>query len=332
MNILLSVILPTYNVASYLLSCLESIERQTYRNFEVLVVIDGATDGSYEIATTYSEKHSRFHVVWQENMGSGPARNKGLELAKGDFIVFIDPDDYVSDDYLEKLLALQERDDNDLVIVGGYTEHINSDGFLRYITKEQINPLVIEGEDNLKRAYPQLFQTETLDAPHHRLYRKAIIDYYNIRFPDIRRSQDIVFNLRFYSRINKLCFDSYCGYYYRAFEGPRKVVNKDVYCKAVSYIYREWTETFESWGLLKQSGIVENTLYRFAHNLIFLTYMDKNTLISLWDDDIFVKILTTGHPQSMHMNIVRWLMLHEQYSLLYYYFSLTQLIKQRTKK
>ena len=92
MEPLISVVLPTYNVAQYLQQCLESVAAQTYRNFEVIIIIDGATDGSYEIAQEFCKTDSRFAVYWQENAGSGPARNAGLAHCQGELVMFVDPD------------------------------------------------------------------------------------------------------------------------------------------------------------------------------------------------------------------------------------------------
>ena len=89
-----SVIVPTYNVEPFLLQCLTSIAEQTYKNFECIIIIDGATDRSFEIAKDFCKHDARFRVYWQENAGSGPARNNGLDKSTGDLIMFVDPDDW----------------------------------------------------------------------------------------------------------------------------------------------------------------------------------------------------------------------------------------------
>ena len=104
---LISVVLPTYNVAQYLPQCLESVATQTYRNIEVIIIIDGATDESYEIAQDFCKKDSRFSVFWQENAGSGPARNAGLAHCRGELVMFVDPDDWIEPELLEKLYKAQ---------------------------------------------------------------------------------------------------------------------------------------------------------------------------------------------------------------------------------
>ena len=83
-----SIILPTYNVERYLQQCLSSIAQQTYVNIEVIIIIDGATDGSFDEAKKFCEKDTRFKVYWQENAGSGPARNNGIQHATGSLVLF----------------------------------------------------------------------------------------------------------------------------------------------------------------------------------------------------------------------------------------------------
>lgn len=119
---LVSIIVPIYNVESYLIDCLESIEAQTYDNIECILVVDGATDNSFSIAKEYCNTHIRFKVFYQENAGSGPARNKGVALSSGEFICFIDPDDWVEPDYVETLICEQRKGNYDLVVSTNYRE------------------------------------------------------------------------------------------------------------------------------------------------------------------------------------------------------------------
>ena len=108
-NIKVSVILPVYNVDQYLKECLESIVNQTLRDIEIICINDGSTDRSLEILNEYAQKDSRFNVLSQENQGQGVARNKGVELAKGKYIQFVDPDDWIELNMLEILYNFAEE-------------------------------------------------------------------------------------------------------------------------------------------------------------------------------------------------------------------------------
>ena len=102
-NELISIIIPIYNVENYLRQCLDSIMSQTHQNFECLLINDGSPDNSADICREYVEKDSRFKYFEKENGGVSSARNLGIECSRGEYITFIDSDDWVDSDYLEVL-------------------------------------------------------------------------------------------------------------------------------------------------------------------------------------------------------------------------------------
>ena len=109
MKPLISVILPIYNVAQFLPRCIESVCSQTYDNLEIILVDDGSPDDCGDICDKYAEKDNRIVVVHKQNGGLSDARNKGAEIANGEYITFIDSDDYVTDTYVEYLYSLIEK-------------------------------------------------------------------------------------------------------------------------------------------------------------------------------------------------------------------------------
>lgn len=113
---LISIVVPVYNVSNYLRRCLDSILKQTYSKFEIILVNDGSTDGSAAICQEYLEKDSRIRLVHQENQGPSAARNLGISLATGEYLIFIDSDDFVEDVYLENLHQTLVKNDADISI------------------------------------------------------------------------------------------------------------------------------------------------------------------------------------------------------------------------
>jgi glycosyltransferase involved in cell wall biosynthesis len=107
---LISVIVPVYNVKEYLAKCLQSILEQTYKNIELICVDDGSTDGSGAICDEYAERDARVRVAHKVNGGVSSARNAGIELAQGDYIAFVDSDDWLDLDYFEQAVAILERE------------------------------------------------------------------------------------------------------------------------------------------------------------------------------------------------------------------------------
>ncbi len=115
---LVSIVVPVYNVEKYLDRCLNSIVSQTYRNLEILLVDDGSPDHCPALCEEWAKKDLRIRVIHKKNAGLGMARNTGMELATGDYLCFVDSDDYIAPDMVEKALAMAERTEAEIVIFG----------------------------------------------------------------------------------------------------------------------------------------------------------------------------------------------------------------------
>ena len=139
---LISVIIPVYGVEKYISQCLESVINQTYKNLEVIVVNDGTKDRSAEIAKEYAAKDSRIKVYDFENGGLSVARNRGLEIATGEYISYLDSDDYLDTKMYETLLEAAMKNDADMVKCGiietnGVTEDKITFSDIKIINNEQ---------------------------------------------------------------------------------------------------------------------------------------------------------------------------------------------------
>ena len=113
---LVSVIIPIYNVQNYIVECLNSVYSQTYKNIEVILVDDGSTDDSGNICDFYKIRYPNTIVVHQNNQGLSVSRNIGIKMATGDFVLFVDADDYLNKDCIEKLINIVTVDDPDIII------------------------------------------------------------------------------------------------------------------------------------------------------------------------------------------------------------------------
>ena len=126
MQTLISIIIPVYNVEPYLRQCLDSIVNQTYSNLEIILIDDGSSDGSPQICDEYASKDNRIVVIHKENRGQSEARNRGLDICKGEFISFIDSDDWVERDYIEILYNELTLHNSDISIINH--NHFSLDG------------------------------------------------------------------------------------------------------------------------------------------------------------------------------------------------------------
>lgn len=113
-----SVVVPIYNVEKYLKQCVDSLLNQTLKDIEIILVDDGAKDGSGKIVDEYKNKFTNVKVIHQANGGLGPARNTGIENATGEYIAFVDGDDWVQSNMYEKLYATAQKSNSDIVVSG----------------------------------------------------------------------------------------------------------------------------------------------------------------------------------------------------------------------
>ncbi len=142
---LISVIVPVYNVEDYLEECINSILSQTYTNLEILIVDDGSMDNSLAIIQEFSQRDSRITIFTKENGGLSSARNRAIDEAKGEYLTFIDSDDYIEENYIEYLMKSLIDNEADISIVNSYhmmngkrKDIINNDGSVSIFSRREV--------------------------------------------------------------------------------------------------------------------------------------------------------------------------------------------------
>lgn len=196
----ISVIVPVYNAEQYLDRCMQSIYNQTFTDYEVILVNDGSTDQSLAKCRAHAEKDARVQVIDQENQGSGPARNAGIEAAKGEYLYFCDADDEIAPNLLERVYAVAEETKVDLVVFSVHAKITDSKtgAVLReYDTAKEER--LFPDRASFRQAFSGLYYNGVLfGGPINKLFRAAVIRQNGVRFPELRRGQDEVFNMRYY--------------------------------------------------------------------------------------------------------------------------------------
>ncbi|AHF60203.1 TPA: glycosyltransferase family 2 protein [Streptococcus suis] len=204
----ISIIVPIYNVEQYLSKCINSIVNQTYKHIEILLVNDGSTDNSEEICLAYAKKDSRIRYFKKENGGLSDARNYGISRAKGDYLAFIDSDDFIHSEFIQRLHEAIERE-NALVAVAGY-DRVDASG--HFLTAEPLptNQAVLSGRNVCKKL---------LEADGHRfvvacnkLYKKELFE--DFRFEKGKIHEDEYFTYRLLYELEKVAIVKECLYYY----------------------------------------------------------------------------------------------------------------------
>ena len=206
MNELISIIVPIYNVEKYLEKCIESLLNQTYKNIEILLIDDGATDRCPQICDKYMEKDKRIKVIHKDNGGLSDARNVGIEIANGKYIGFVDSDDYVEKDMYEFLYKNIKENNADIAICGRYIN--NADG--RQIIDANPNLFIIM---DTKEALINLNSYKGFDmSACDKIYKKELFE--NIRFPFGKKCEDYYTMYKVFDKANKIIYNSNPKYHY----------------------------------------------------------------------------------------------------------------------
>lgn len=206
----ISVIVPVYNVVKFLDKCILSVLNQTFKEFELILVNDGSTDGSKEICNYYRERDNRVKVVHKYNTGVSDTRNIGLDISTGGYVCFIDSDDYINSNMFEDLYRHTEDGKIDIIVSGMYFERNDDGSWENKIKYCEANNL-----QQIKNLIVNLFKSYLLYNPVGKLYKKEIIDKYNIKFKKgMSFGEDPVFNCEFMKHIYSIKNIDKCYYNY----------------------------------------------------------------------------------------------------------------------
>ena len=194
-NELVSIIIPVYNSEKYISRCLNSCFNQTYNNLEIIVINDGSKDDSLKIINSFLPNYSdKLVVVDQKNCGAANTRNNGIDLAHGKYLMFIDNDDWIEEDYVEKYVDEIEKNNLD-VVIGGY-KRINSDGKVLMQVDLDCHP----------------YSKYKVQAPWAHIYKTSFIKSNNIRFLNTNILEDLPFTMESVTLTDKVEVFNYTGY------------------------------------------------------------------------------------------------------------------------
>jgi glycosyltransferase involved in cell wall biosynthesis len=203
-----SIIIPVYNVEKYLRECLDSVIAQTFTDWECILVDDGSKDTSPVICDEYAKRDNRFRVIHKGNGGASLARNIGIDNAHGDWITFVDSDDWLSEDYLAHLCRFADLPGD--LICSSWAEAYADRTCINQVPDETFN----RGDFHKLFEDPAYFKL--LKGPYCKLYRTDVIRQHNLRFNEkMAFMEDREFVLRFLLCSQNVVMTNYCDYYYR---------------------------------------------------------------------------------------------------------------------
>lgn len=261
-KVLLSVIVPVYNVESYLDRCIESIVGQSYRNLEIILVDDGSPDNCPKKCDDWAKRDNRIKVIHKKNAGLGLARNSGLDIATGEYVAFVDSDDYIENDMYRTLIDAACRHNADMVSCG-FNKQLASGEFLPCVEFDR--ETIFEGEDikELTKRFMLSYWHKSLNVGvWHGIYRRSITP----RFISERQytPEDLIFSVTIGLRINKYVYINRNFYNY--------MYNSSGLCRSYKSDDFERMVTGAEYlrGVLADNGMVgESERYIFTRSIFF---------------------------------------------------------------
>ena len=221
----ISVIIPAYNVEQYLRQCLDSVVNQTYRNLEIILIDDGSPDNCGKICDEFAKKDSRVIVIHKQNAGLSAGWNDGLNIATGEWVAFVDSDDWIDVAFFEKMLNASNVKHADAILANANYEE--TEGVVRKAFAFS-DPFFYE--NNTGRDYLMTKVLTVADGTGYgriavvwnKLYRRRLIEIEHLRFDEkipAGMPNDALFNLGFFKKANIVAGIDYCGYHYRVLQG-----------------------------------------------------------------------------------------------------------------
>lgn len=282
---MISIIVPVYKVEKCLARCIDSILAQTYQDWELILVDDGSPDRSGEICDGYALKDARIHAVHQQNQGVSAARNHGIELAKGEYITFVDSDDYLDQDFLS---SFDLEHGADLQVQGMISTYPDKDDQI-------LLPVATHGRNtSVYEALSCADNVRFLFSPWAKLFRTSILRDHEVMYPtEICYTEDEVFVKRFLTVSTSVHFFD-CAYYYYTHESSSPLSGRDytsieLYkCLSIEHrthinlvahltgVPQEYLDVY----IRRKSYLV----YRMLHKAVKESQLKQNDLIGMIDD------------------------------------------------
>lgn len=313
---LISIIIPVYNVAKYLSSCLDSVISQKYHNLEIILIDDGSSDNSGYICDLYAEKDKRIRVLHTVNKGVSSARNAGIECANGELICFIDSDDTVEENYIDSLVNAWVEDKSDLVICNIKDIFLN-----RIISKRRVGSRLT---GVFREDYWQLI--DLLRVPVVKLYKKDIIKKYSIRFPTyIHTAEDQIWNFNYYSHVNSYSYVDQALYNYFHRDNNSLSQLKDYKSYLANLTKLKLEKSFLITNKIENANKVL-TNHAFSTLKQFIVLSDEpntySNFMKRWNElEVFIDIKTM--PKSVKKRMLFWLIKRNLHCVVYLYYLLT---------
>lgn len=327
MNQLVSIVVPIYNVEKYLYQCLTSIINQTYSNLEIILVNDGSTDNSMMICEKFYEMDSRIRIINKKNGGLSDARNAGIDIASGKYIIFIDSDDFVEVELVEKLIKYMSEYNLQVLTFGFYVDIVNGNEDITESFISSTDTFIVT-EDEFSKININTQLIGNMGYAWNKMYDLDFIRKNNFKFiKGLSLIEDIMFNTAVFMIANNIGFiaDPLVHYVQRSRETLGNKYYADYFSLRIEAI-KQLEILFKKWNIATNeiekniANIVFNTIKLNIKMLISnhnMNFNEKNRVLkNILHDEYTLKVFNDYKPNNIKDFIIMLLMKYKRNKLL----------------
>lgn len=268
-KLLFTIIIPIFNAEKYLDRCIKSVLKQSYREFQVVLVDDGSKDRSGEICDYYAKHSSQITVIHKQNEGVSAARNDGIRVAEGDYIGFVDADDTIEEDCLMTLFQLLRSEYFDCVSFG-INKIFVENGEIVDSVQDTHGEAFWRNPDEIRGGIIELFPNMTIASVCNKVYTKDIIK--NKNFIEMMTGEDFLFNIEVLQDISSFAVLNNCLYdYYRNKKEKTRANSYTLkYIDDIEAMYKAVLSLFRNWEIKQKDyyQIIDDIMYGMFHNVL----------------------------------------------------------------
>lgn len=280
MNELIGIVVPVYNVEDYLEKCIESLIHQTYQNLEIILINDGSKDSSYEIIKKYKNQDDRIIGIDRENKGSIYTRLEGARITKAKYIMFVDSDDWLDKDTIEKSYIALKKYNADLVKFNMVKE-FTKENRKRYIRGPYEKEKCISKELLEKEFYPIVLNSYYCNSLCAQLIKKELIENIEVPSYQIRMGDDLLCNLDIIKKVNTVVCLNEFFYHYRHTENSLTTLQDDNRIKTnitdTYVVYNKLFEMLKAWNIDTEKNrlLVKKRILREMFNILLPVFVSR---------------------------------------------------------
>lgn len=335
---LVSIIIPVYNAEDLLSRCINSIINQSHSRIEIILINDGSTDNSGSICDHYGNLDTRIRVVHLKNKGVANARNKGIELAKGEYIQFVDSDDWLEEDTIEQTLGTLIRDKSQMIIFG-YFRHFSLENY-----KEcKLNNANVLNKEEIFKQLGFLMNNEMFNSVWNKLYKKNILMENNVEFNVLyQNGEDFMFNMEYIKFINNMSLYNKCFYHYNNTQQSLSKSRSIKKFKSIKSAYDQYRPDLENISLYSEQSRRLYEQYYLKNIFIMLVdiyrsrkkvnYDYRQILLNMFKDEAIKKSLSIADPDYYYLKLFIYILKSKNIGLFKSYLLTIDLILRLKQK